>query len=123
MFMNKKVLTLCAGFLLAGSLNAFAASSIVIPIGEKAKELKSDKAYFFVNDRSDVDGTLDYVYGHEDIEGKEGHVKELLYSGTGTINEEDISKKTGTVITNSWKPLPNSFINAIKCTQDHDIIF
>ena len=92
MFMNKKVLTLCAGFLLAGSLNAFAASSIVIPIGEKAKELKSDKAYFFVNDRSDVDGTLDYVYGHEDIEGKEGHVKELLYSGTGTINEEDIDK-------------------------------
>ena len=90
--MNKKVLTLCAGFLLAGGLNAFAVSSIVIPIGEKAKELKSDKAYFFVNDRSDMSGTLDFVYGHEDVEGQDGHIKELLYRGTGTINEEDIDK-------------------------------
>ena len=53
--MNKKVLTLCAGFLLAGGLNAFAES---LPIGGPASEIKSDQWYYLVDNQS-----TKWVYG------------------------------------------------------------
>ena len=42
MFMNKKVLTLCAGFLLAGGLNAFAEK---LPQGGVAEKLEGGNYY------------------------------------------------------------------------------
>ena len=59
--MNKKVLTLCAGFLLAGGLNAFAES---FPIGSSMvtdTDFSSGGSYYLVNTINGVN----YAYGFE----------------------------------------------------------
>ena len=55
MFMNKKVLTLCASFLLAGGLNAFAEK---LPQGGVAEKLEGGNYYLVSNV-----GGEDRVYG------------------------------------------------------------
>ena len=68
--MNKKVLTLCAGFLLAGGLNAFAES---LPIDGPASEIKSDQWYYLVDNQS-----TKWVYGFLQDENDENKVIESV---------------------------------------------
>ena len=70
MFMNKKVLTLCAGFLLAGGLNAFAES---LPIGGPASEIKGDQWYYLVDNQGSK-----WVYGFLQDENDENKVIESV---------------------------------------------
>ena len=74
--MNKKVLTLCAGFLLAGSLNAFAEK---FPVGDKVTKLEGDW-YFLVNERDGVDTPL--IYGHEWADEDAKTITELVGRST-----------------------------------------
>ena len=69
MFMNKKVLTLCAGFLLAGGLNAFAEK---LPQGGVAEKLEGGN-YYLVNT---IEGNQ-WVYGFEQDENDPKTVKEV----------------------------------------------
>ena len=79
--MNKKVLTLCAGFLLAGGLNAFAES---LPIGGPASEIKSDQWYYLVDNQS-----TKWVYGFLQDENDENKVIESVIPLAASTLEED----------------------------------
>ena len=78
--MNKKVLTLCAGFLLAGGLNAFAES---LPIGGPASEIKSDQWYYLVDNQS-----TKWVYGFLQDENDENKVIESVIPLAASTLEE-----------------------------------
>ena len=88
MFMNKKVLTLCAGFLLAGGLNAFAES---LPVGGPASEIKGDQWYYlvdnqsskwvygFLQDENDANKVIESVIPLDEDELKEGEYNNYLW--------------------------------------------
>ena len=83
--MNKKVLTLCAGFLLAGGLNAFAES---FPIGSSmvtGTDFSSGGDYYLVNTINGVN----YAYGFEADPNDPNVVIEKVTAITDTNLERD----------------------------------
>ena len=83
MFMNKKVLTLCAGFLLAGGLVNFASAEDVTigDLSQKVGYLKGNGDYFFF-------ANGDLFYGFEKQE--DGTFKEKVVEKNWNIPEEDV---------------------------------
>ena len=80
--MNKKVLTLCAGFLLAGGLNAFAEK---LPQGGVAEKLEGGN-YYLVN----TIGGNQWVYGFEQDENDPNTVKEVYVKlDDNSVDPED----------------------------------
>ena len=90
MFMNKKVLTLCAGFLLAGGLANFANAEDVVlqDISQKVGYLQGNGNYFFFVSN-------DNVYGFE--ENADGTYKEKVAGLNWTIDSEDVKDFLWTV--------------------------
>ena len=83
--MNKKVLTLCAGFLLAGGLNAFAES---FPIGSSmvtGTDFSSGGSYYLVNTINGVN----YAYGFEADPNNPNVVIEKVTAITDTNLDRD----------------------------------
>ena len=90
MFMNKKVLTLCAGFLLAGGLNAFAEK---LPQGGVAEKLEGGN-YYLVNT---IEGNQ-WVYGFEQDENDPKTVKEVYVKlDDDSVDPEDFNNYLWTV--------------------------
>ena len=83
MFMNKKVLTLCVGFLLAGGLVNFASAEDVTigDLSQKVGYLKGNGDYFFF-------ANGDLFYGFEKQE--DGTFKEKVVEKNWNIPEEDV---------------------------------
>ena len=88
--MNKKVLTLCAGFLLAGGLNAFAEK---LPQGGVAEKLEGGN-YYLVN----TIGTSQYAYGLAQDENDPNKVEEVYVElGKEDVDPEDFNNYLWTV--------------------------